>query len=115
MIVFKSSQADFQLILQAIGAEKDMVGKSLLPEFIPQMCDRVEFRRIGRQRQPAQIDRQGERSALMPPALSSTMTMRSLGCRAATSSRNSCLHAPLTRGKIKVSSRLSRTDTAAYP
>lgn len=48
MVAFQCSQTRFQVVLQGIQTVEDSVVKRLFAKFIPEVFNRVEFRRIGR-------------------------------------------------------------------
>ena len=60
------SESDFEMVFQGVKTGEDAVMEGLFPQFVPEVLDRVEFWRIGRQVNQPKVVRQGEGLALMP-------------------------------------------------
>lgn len=54
------------MVFERIDTVEDAVVKGLFPQIVPEMFNRIEFRRVRREREQAQIVGQPERSTLMP-------------------------------------------------
>ena len=49
MVMPEVSERLLKMIFEGVQTVEDTVEKTLLPQFIPHMSDRIEFRGIGRQ------------------------------------------------------------------
>jgi len=66
MVKFHVEQNGLEVVFKRIEAVEDAVVERLFAQVIPEMLDRIQFGRIGRSREQAQIGRGGKRTALMP-------------------------------------------------
>ena len=66
-VQFKVAKRVALVMFERIDTVEDAVVKGLFPQIVPEMFNRIEFRRVRREREQAQIVGQPERSTLTPP------------------------------------------------
>lgn len=65
-VEFHVEQSGLEVVLRRIEAVEEAIVERLFAQVIPEVLDRIQFGRIGRQFEQAQIGRGCERTALMP-------------------------------------------------
>ena len=66
MVLFQLTEGVAQVVFECVDRLKDTVVKPLLAQLIPEMFDRIEFWRVGREREEPKVCGERERAGLMP-------------------------------------------------